>query len=203
MAKISFIVSGLALVLFLGFLGVRMMGSPVPPTKQEQVEKTVTASPIGGSFTLISETGKPFTEKDIQTPYKLVFFGFTSCPAICPAELLKITDVMNGLDPAVSARITPLFISVDPDRDTPARLLAYTDQFDPRIIGLTGSHDQMDHVLKRFRVYAAKVVTDPTKPDQYTMDHSAYIYLVGPDHMMVKVFDSKKTAAEIIADLIL
>lgn len=202
MAKISFILSGVVLVLFLGFLGVRMMGSPVPP-KQDQMGKTVTATPVGGAFTLVSETGKVFTQDDIQTPYKLVFFGFTSCPAICPTELLKITDVMNGLDPTVSGRITPLFISVDPDRDTPARLSTYTDQFDPRIIGLTGSHDQIDHVLKQFRVYAAKVVTDPTKPDGYTMDHSAYIYLVGPDHMMVKVFDSKKTAAEIIADLAL
>jgi cytochrome oxidase Cu insertion factor (SCO1/SenC/PrrC family) len=147
MAKIAFIISGVVLVLFLGFLGIRIMGDSLPP-KQDQMGKTVTATPVGGPFTLMSETGKVFTQDDIQTPYKLVFFGFTSCPAICPTELLKITDVMNGLDPAVSGRITPLFISVDPDRDTPAQLLTYTDQFDPRIIGLTGSHDQIDHVFE-------------------------------------------------------
>lgn len=141
---------------------------------------------IGGSFELVDHNGNPVTHKDYADKYKLIFFGFTYCPAICPAELQKITSVMNALDEATAQKIQPLFITVDPERDTPEVMKDYVSLFSDKIIGLTGSRPQIDKVINDYKIYAQKI-EDPDYND-YMMDHSANIYLMSPDSELMLIF---------------
>ncbi len=136
------------------------------------------------SFSLINHDGKPVTDKDFFGRYLLVYFGFTSCPAICPTELQKMTEAYKLLPEAWQGRIDPIFITVDPERDTPNVLKGYVDLFMPELIGLTGTPEQIDAVKKSFRVYASKV----KEGDTYTMDHSSFIYYIGLDGQIGAMF---------------
>lgn len=158
--------------------------------------KMVASAPIGGAFDLVDQNGRSVTDQDYKTPYKLIFFGFTACPSICPSELLKMGDILTTLGSRAN-RVTPLFITVDPARDTPQILKTYTAKFDPRITGLTGTSDQVDRVLQKFRVYAARVDT----PHGYTMDHSAFLYLTDAKNQMITIYKIDQTADVIAADL--
>lgn len=159
--------------------------------------ETATATPVGGAFTLIDETGQTVTDQTYQTPYKLLFFGFTHCPSICPSELLKMADVLAGLGDNAK-KITPLFISIDPGRDTPQELVTYTAHFDDRIIGLTGNQDQINAVVNSFKAYAARV---DTGNGDYTMDHSGFMYLTDRDNHLIKLYRLDDSADTILADL--
>lgn len=156
----------------------------------------VSAVPIGGSFTLTDENGAAVTDQDFAGTQKLIFFGFTHCPAICPAELLKISDILTALGDGAK-NMTPLFVTVDPVRDTAPVMKTYTDQFDPRIIGLTGTQDQIDQVVKKFRVYAARV----PQGDDYTMDHSAFLYLTDANNIMITMYKMDQSADDIARDI--
>jgi protein SCO1/2 len=189
---------GVVIVVILGLVGYKLATTDLPAntTTSRSATTTITTTPVGGPFTLVDETGAVVTEQSYGDKYRLVFFGFTHCPAICPAELLKIADVLTLLGPKAN-QIVPLFVTIDPKRDTPAIMRAYTDQFDPRIIGLTGSADQIAAAVKSFKVYAARVETE----SDYTMDHSTLMYLTGPDHIMQKAYKMDDTAEMIAADL--
>ncbi len=139
---------------------------------------TVGKATIGGPFQLIDHDGKAVSDTSFDGEYLLVFFGFTYCPDICPAGLQTIAAVMDKLGTRAS-RVRPLFISIDPERDKPEVLKQYVSHFHPRIRGLTGSLEQVTAAAKAYRVYFRKVETSAAGGD-YTMDHSAFVYLMSP-----------------------
>lgn len=140
---------------------------------------------VGGPFTLTDHTGKTRTEQDFLGRYMLVFFGFTFCPDICPTELqvMMAARDMLGSD---AERVQPVFVTVDPERDTPEVMSAYVDNFGPNLMGLTGTPAQIAAMAKAYRVYYAK--TGQTETPDYLMDHSSIIYLMGPDGRFLRHF---------------
>jgi protein SCO1/2 len=134
--------------------------------------------PIGGSFTLIDHTGKPRTDADFRGKLMLVYFGFSFCPDVCPTDLMAIGQAVDKLGPAGDA-VQPLFITVDPDRDTPAHLAEYVPSFHSRLVGLTGDAAQIRDVARLYRVFYAKVAIEGAA--EYTVDHSGFIYLMDRD----------------------
>jgi protein SCO1/2 len=154
---------------------------------------------IGGPFTLENGSGKPVTDRDFRGKYMLVYFGYTFCPDVCPTTLNAVADAMDKLG-AASARIQPLFITVDPKRDTPAVVKQYAAAFGPNIQGLTGTVDQIAQVAKEYRVYYAEHRTGPG-PDDYSMDHSSVLYFMGPDGAFLAPVRADQSGDEIAASL--
>lgn len=135
--------------------------------------------PIGGAFALKDQTGKIRTDADFRGQLMLVYFGFTYCPDICPTDLQQIGLAMEQLgDDAKS--VQPLFVTLDPERDTVENLAQYVPLFHPRLLGLTGSIKDVSQAADAYKVYYKRVSTG-SKPDDYTVDHSAFIYLIGRD----------------------
>jgi cytochrome oxidase Cu insertion factor (SCO1/SenC/PrrC family) len=151
---------------------------------------------VGGPFTMVDHKGRTVTEKDFAGKYMLVFFGFTFCPDICPTELQVMTAALDQLGIA-GEKITPILVSVDPARDTPAILASYVENFHPKLVGLTGSPEQLAQMAKAYKVFYAKV-ENASRPQDYLMDHSSILYLMGPDGKFVKHF-SYTTDAEGLA----
>jgi protein SCO1/2 len=147
--------------------------------------------PVGGPFALIDHTGKPRTEQDFKGKLLLVYFGFTYCPDICPTDLQNIGLAIEQLG-AAGDTVQPLFITVDPERDTPAHLAEYVPMFHPRIIGLTGDAVAIRKAADAYKVYYAKVPNE--KGDDYTVDHTAFIYLMGADGQYLGFFPPGTTA---------
>ena len=154
-------------------------------------------SAVGGPFRLLDQDGRQRTDADFRGKPFLVFFGFTHCPDICPTALFEMSEVLRRLGPD-AANTAVLFISVDPERDTPEKLKEYLSSFHPRIVGLTGSPQEIAEVEKTYRVYAKKI---PLDGGGYTMDHSAIVYLMDKDGRFVAPFNLKRTADEAAADL--
>lgn len=154
---------------------------------------------LGGPFTLRDHTGAAVTQDTYKGDYKLIYFGFTYCPAICPTELQKISGVMKSLPEEISTQIQPLFITVDPDRDTVPVMADYVDLFHPKLIGLTGTPDQIEAVKKQYRVFATKVETE--EMSDYTVDHSSFIYFMGPDDTLLSIYRIKDTQEYITEDI--
>lgn len=154
---------------------------------------------IGGPFTLTDHNGRKVSEKDFLGRYMLVFFGFTFCPDICPTELQVMTKALDAMG-ADGEKIQPVFVSIDPDRDTPEVLKAYVENFGPRLTGLTGTAKEIAAIAKAYRVYYAKS-GDRTSPGTYLMDHSSLIYLMGPDGGFVKHFTYTTDVARLTAGL--
>jgi len=134
--------------------------------------------PLGGAFRLVDQSGRAVTEQDYAGRWRLVYFGYAYCPDVCPTELGAMAATLDAMGPAGEA-VVPVFVTVDPDRDTPAALADYVSRFHPRMQGLTGTAEQVAEIARRYRVYYAKV----QRPEMtsYLMDHSSFIYLVGPD----------------------
>jgi protein SCO1/2 len=131
---------------------------------------------IGGPFTLLDTEGKRVSDQDFRGKFMLVFFGYTNCPDVCPAELQIISEALEKLGPD-AGKVAPIFITVDPLRDTPQILSAYVKNFGPRVTGLTGTPDDIASVAKAYRVFFRKAKASPNDPD-YTVDHSAFTYLM-------------------------
>ena len=161
------------------------------------------APTIGGAFALTDQFGKSRTDADFRGQYMLVFFGFTHCPDICPIELQTISDALDQLDAKQSARITPIFITVDPARDTPDVMKSYVANFRPGMVALTGSVEAIGAVAKSYRVFYAKATraNAPSDPAAYILDHSAIVYLMGPNGEYVAHFSPGTTAQDMAADL--
>ncbi|WP_119678715.1 SCO family protein [Indioceanicola profundi] len=149
---------------------------------------------IGGPFALTDHTGAAVTDADYQGKFRLIFFGFTFCPDICPTELQVMAQALDVLGPAAED-VKPLFVTIDPERDTPAQLAEYVSLFDDRITGLTGTPEQIADIARKYRVYYAKA---PGDAETYLMDHSTYTYLMGPDGQFLTVFP-RGTDAETMA----
>ena len=135
---------------------------------------------IGGPFSLTDHTGKRVTDQDFRGRYTLVFFGFVFCPDVCPAGLQVMTEAMERIGPEKAGRITPIFISVDPERDTPAELKEFVKSFHPRLVALTGTPAEVAAAAKAYRVIYRRVKDEKSKAG-YTVDHSTFFYLMGPD----------------------
>lgn len=150
---------------------------------------------IGGTFTLINQDGQKVSSDIYNDKYKLVYFGFTHCPAICPTELQKIAAALSLLPKETVSKIQPMFISVDPERDTPAVLKDYLPLFGDNFVGFTGSPDDIESVKKQFRIYSAKIQEDGAT--SYTVDHSSYIYLLDKEGKMMDLFNSNDTAQDV------
>jgi protein SCO1 len=145
-------------------------------------------SAIGGPFKLTDQNGKTITDQDFKGHPLLVFFGYTHCPDVCPTTLFELSEVLHALGPDAN-RVSGLFISVDPERDTPAVMKDYLSSFDPHLRGATGSPAAVESVEKAYRVYAKKV---PTENGDYSMDHSALVYLMDKQGHFVAPFDLKR-----------
>lgn len=143
---------------------------------------------VGGPFTLTDQDGKRVTDQDFRGKYMLIFFGFTFCPDVCPSELQVMSAALDQLGPQ-GDKIQPVFITIDPERDTPEAMKVYISNFHPRMVGLTGSADDIAKVAKTYRVYYAKAKqAEGAAPGDYLMDHSTILYLMGPDGKFVKHF---------------
>ena len=154
---------------------------------------------IGGPFTLTSPDGTPVTEQIYRGKWLLVYFGFTSCPDTCPTALLEVAAALTRLGPDAD-KLQPLFITVDPQRDTPAVMGNYTQSFDPRIVGLTGTPQRIAAVAREYGVYYAPRQNGPSA-DDYVMDHSTYLYLMDAEGKFVRGFDAD-TPGERIAEAV-
>ena len=157
----------------------------------------VQAAAIGGPFNLIDQDGQPFSDQDLKGKTFLVFFGFTHCPDVCPTTLFEISEIMRKLGPEAD-RTAALFISVDPERDTPEAMKDYLSSFDPHLRGLTGDAAALAAVAKAYRVYYKKV---PLEGGDYTMDHTAIVYLMDKEGRFVSPFNMRRTADVAAAEL--
>ncbi len=152
---------------------------------------------IGGPFQLTDQSGATVTDKSLQGRPTLIFFGFTHCPDVCPTSLFEISEVLRAMGPDAD-RVNAYFISVDPERDTPAAMKDYLSSFDPHLKGLTGDPEVVAKVTTEYRVYAKKV---PLKDGDYTMDHTALVYLMDRDGHFVAPFNLKQPPEQAAAEL--
>ena len=153
-------------------------------------------SSVGGPFALTTQDGKALTDADLRGAPFLVFFGFTHCPDICPTKLFEISEILRAAGPK-GDKLRALFVSVDPERDTVDALKTYLGSFDPRIVGLTGDRAAIDATVKAYRAYSKKV---PLKDGDYTMDHTALVYLMDKRGGFVGAFNSERPPAEAAAE---
>lgn len=151
---------------------------------------------IGGPFSLINHEGKHVTDRDFLGKWTLIYFGFTHCPDICPDELQKLAAAVDNIKDKGDIQIVPVFISVDPERDTVDQVREYVKEFHPKLVGLTGNSDEIRKVARAYRVYYMKTEEEGS---DYLVDHSIVMYLMGPDMQFVKFF-GKNNDVEALAD---
>jgi protein SCO1/2 len=186
--QLHYIVLGFAL----GLVGLASLVYAVAP------ERADLGSPaIGGSFTMISQDGRVMTNADLAGRPYLVFFGYTHCPDFCPTALFDISAVFKELGP--DKKVAALFVTVDPERDTPDILKTYLENFDSRIIGLTGDPWRTEAIAKSFRVYAKKVPGE--KSSDYTVDHTGVVYLMDKRGKFVSAFNLQRTPQQAAREL--
>lgn len=157
---------------------------------------------VGGPFELVDQTGQSRSDQDFRGGYMLIFFGYTFCPDICPTTLSDVTQALNilaDMAPEKAARVTPIFVTVDPERDTVEALAEYAGYFHPRLVTLTGTREQVDKAIKAYRVYAQK--TEDEGDGNYLIDHSSMIYLMGPDGNYLTFLRHGKTPEELAEKL--
>jgi protein SCO1/2 len=154
-------------------------------------------SAIGGPFQLIDQDDKPVSDQDMKGKPLLVFFGYTHCPDVCPTTLFEISEVLRAMGPE-AARVHALYITIDPERDTPAVMKDYLSSFDPNLRGATGDAKAVDAVEKAYHVYATKV---PTGDGDYSMDHTALVYLMDKQGRFVAPFNLKRRPEDAAAEL--
>ena len=158
---------------------------------------SIPTAQIGGPFRLVDQNGAQFSDQDLKGKTFLVFFGFTHCPEVCPTALFEMSEILRQLG-SDADRTAVVFITVDPERDTPESLKDYLASFDPHIHGLTGDPAAVAAVAKAYRVYFKKV---PLEGGDYTMDHTAIVYLMDKEGHFISPFNMKRTADVAAADL--
>lgn len=186
----------------LALIAAALLAACSPPNASNQ---NVGAPPlagarIGGPFTLIDQHGKTVRHSDFAGKYRIVYFGYSYCPDVCPVDVQTIALAMRSLDtsdPALSARIVPIFITVDPVRDTPPVLKQFAAAFYPRLVALTGTPAQIEAVKKSFAIFSQ---AEPKRPDGgYIVNHSRLAYLFGPDGKPLALLPQDKSPEEIVA----
>lgn len=166
--------------IFAGIIVLLVTGA-IALTLLSKKPRLVPSAGIGGPFSLVDHRGKPVTEKDFRGKPMLVFFGFTFCPDVCPTTLMELTQRLKELGSAADM-LNVLFVTVDPQRDTPEQLALYLSSFDPRITGLSGSEHDVRALMVKYRAYSRKV---PLPDGGYTMDHTATLYMMNPEGQFV------------------
>lgn len=164
-------------------------------------EPPLAGANIGGPFTLVDQNGRQVSDRDFRGRYRIVYFGFASCPDVCPTDLATIGQAMRRLeksDPALAAKVQPIFISVDPERDTPARLKEYAAAFHPRIVALTGTPQQVAGAAKAYAVYYNKV---PADNGEYQVDHYRVVFLMDPEGKPIAMLPHEKGAEAVAAEI--
>jgi protein SCO1 len=161
------------------------------------VSRVAQPAAIGGPFQLTDQNGKTVTDNNLKGKPTLIFFGYTHCPDVCPTSLFEISEVLRALGKDAD-KVNAVFISVDPERDTQATMKDYLSSFDPHLEGLSGDPAETAKVITSYRVYAKKV---PTKDGDYTMDHTALIYLMDRDGRFVSPFNMKRSPEEAASEL--
>ncbi len=185
-AALAFVLGGLVAMLAL------------PSARERLLPKSISVGQalVGGPFTLTDHKGRRVTDADFRGKYMLIMFGFTYCPDICPSGLQVMSAALEQLG-AKADKIVPVFVSVDHERDTPEQLAQYVQSFHPRLVGLSGTAEEIAAAAKAYRVYYKKVADEKTTAG-FTYDHSALMYLMGPDGRYVTHF-SHASAPDVIA----
>ena len=171
--------------------------------QQKPETAPLAGSTIGGSFALTDQDGKPYSSDALAGKYRIIYFGYTFCPDACPTDMQVLGKAMRQLDakdPALSAKIQPLFVSVDPARDTPAVLKQFTDAFYPRLVGLTGSDAQIAKIAKQYAISYRKDPA-PAGASGYLMDHPRVAFLFDPDGKPIEMLPVDANADAVVADL--
>jgi protein SCO1/2 len=185
-----------------GFLIGALAGAAIllltTPQGGQPVQSSGTAL-IGGPFSLVGADGKPVTDRDFRGRYMLIFFGFTHCPDICPAELQVIAQALDQLGDKAK-NVVPVFITLDPERDTPEAMANYVKSFGPNFVGLTGSPEAIAAAAKAYRVSYSKVENNDS-PGDYSVDHSALVYLMDPEGRYVTHFSYGLSAEQMAEKL--
>ncbi|WP_211098210.1 SCO family protein [Acuticoccus yangtzensis] len=166
---------------------------------REPAQQARSEPPFHADFELTDHAGTVRSDEDFAGNWMLVFFGFANCPDICPTTLADVSIVMDRLGEEAD-RVRPLFITIDPQRDTVAELASYVPRFDPRIVGLTGTADQIARTAKTFRIYYERL-EEAAAPDGYTMSHSSQLFLFGPEAGYVTSYAYGTPVEEVVADL--
>jgi protein SCO1 len=178
---IAFVIAGFLIGAIAG-AGVLLVANP----QGGQPVQSSGAALIGGPFSLVGADGKPVTDRDFRGRYMLIFFGFTHCPDICPAELQVVAQALEQLGDKAK-KVVPIFITLDPERDTPEAMANYVKSFGPNFVGLTGSPEAIAAAAKAYRVAYSKVENKESAGD-YSVDHSALVYLMDPEGRYVTHF---------------
>jgi protein SCO1/2 len=187
------VVLGITVLLAFGLGWLRFTAPP---------QGNLAGSSLGGAFALTNQDGKLVTDKDFAGQYRLMYFGYTFCPDVCPNDVGYISRGLVDFEKAQAdrgARVTPMFVTVDPERDDVAAMKAFVSAFHPRLVGLTGSPAAIDAARKAYGIYAKKVAT--SDPANYLVDHFAVIYLFGPDGAPIAFLPHGSTAADVTAML--
>ena len=177
-------------------LGIGWMRFNAPPAGN------LAGSSLGGAFALTNQDGKPVTEADLAGQYRLMYFGYTFCPDICPNDVGYISRGLADFEkanPKLGGKVTPIFVTVDPERDDVPSVKAFVSAFHPRLVGLTGSSEASLAAQKAYGIYSKKVAT--SDPENYLVDHYAVIYLFGPDGAPIAFLPHGVEAADVIAML--
>ena len=185
------------LVIFASFAASLLVGLVIMLWALGGLRGVTAPAAIGGPFQLTDQAGQTVTDQNLKGKPTLIFFGFTHCPDVCPTSLFEISEVLKAMGKD-GDRVNAYFVSVDPERDTTAAMKDYLSSFDPRLKGLTGSPEAIAKVLSAYRVYSKKV---PLKDGDYTMDHTALIYLMDRDGRFVSPFNLKRKPEEAATDL--
>ncbi|KIZ43825.1 MULTISPECIES: SCO family protein [Rhodopseudomonas] len=185
------------LVVIAAFAGSLVIGLVVVLWMLGGLRSVTAPASIGGPFQLTDQTGQTVTEKSLLGKPTLIFFGFTHCPDVCPTSLFEISEVLRAMGKDAD-HVNAYFVSVDPERDNQAAMKDYLSSFDPHLKGLTGSAEAVQKIVSEYRVYAKKV---PLKDGDYTMDHTALIYLMDRDGNFVAPFNLKRKPEEAATDL--
>ena len=185
------------LVIVTAFTGSLLIGLLMMLWAMGGVRGVTAPAAIGGPFQLTDQSGAAVTEKDLQGRPTLIFFGFTHCPDVCPTSLFEMSEVLRAMGKDAD-RVNAYFITVDPERDNAATMKDYLSSFDPHLKGLTGDPAAVAKVTSEYRVYSKKV---PLKDGDYTMDHTALVYLMDRDGKFVAPFNLKRSPEEAATDL--
>lgn len=174
------ILLSIILAIIAAILWMTLLNKEDVPTAQENSRAL-----IGGSFALSNHNGEAVTDQDFLGKYMIVYFGYTFCPDVCPMDLQIMADALRELSPEQLSELNPVFVSVDPERDTIDVMAEYVSFFHPQMIGLTGTTEQVDTIKKAYRVYAAKA----DDSSDYLLDHTSYTYLMDKDGSLLKHFN--------------
>ena len=185
------------LVIFAAFAASLAIGLLITLWMLGGLQKVTAPAAIGGPFQLVDHNGKTVTEQSLKGKPTLIFFGFTHCPDVCPTALFEMSELLRAMGKD-GDRVNAYFVSVDPERDSVAKMKDYLSSFDPRLKGLTGDPAAVEKVVTGYRVYAKKV---PLKDGDYTMDHTALIYLMDREGRFVRPFDIKRKPEDAATDL--